>query len=213
MYYTYLIGWSIHNKWYYGVRYAKKSNPKELWVTYFTSSMYVKSFRKVHGEPDVVSVRKTFDDPQKARHYEHKVLKRLKVTKNDKWLNKTDNISFDPILMSEIGKTKTGKKNNFYGHKHTLQYKENQRLQKLRFYKDEKNKENISSSTKKSMSVFRSKFTDDEWKERYRLIGLKNKEKNKGQIPWNKGGILTEEHKLKISLSEKKTKSNYKGEV
>lgn len=32
--YTYLIGWSKHNKFYYGVRYAKNSNPKELWITY-----------------------------------------------------------------------------------------------------------------------------------------------------------------------------------
>lgn len=29
--YTYLIGWSSHNKFYYGVRYAKGSNPNELW--------------------------------------------------------------------------------------------------------------------------------------------------------------------------------------
>jgi len=32
MAYTYLIGWSKLKKYYYGVRFAKKSNPKDLWV-------------------------------------------------------------------------------------------------------------------------------------------------------------------------------------
>lgn len=44
--YTYLIGWSNHNKWYYGRRTAKNCHPNEFWKTYFTSSKYVKEFRK-----------------------------------------------------------------------------------------------------------------------------------------------------------------------
>jgi hypothetical protein len=36
--YTYLIGWSKLDKWYYGVRYASNCNPDELWVKYKTSS-------------------------------------------------------------------------------------------------------------------------------------------------------------------------------
>lgn len=125
-YYTYLIGWSTLNKWYYGVRYSKKSNPDELWKTYFTSSEYVKQFRKEYGEPDVIQIRKTFSNAVKARVFEHKVLKRLNVITEDKWLNKTNNISFDPIILREC---KLGNKNPMYdktsechpwfGHKHT----------------------------------------------------------------------------------------------
>ena len=106
IFYTYLIGWSHCNKWYYGVRYSKNSNPDELWKTYFTSSEYVTEFRELNGEPDVILIRKQFDDPQKARLWEHKVLKKMKVVDNKNWLNKTDNICFDSELMSKIGKTK-----------------------------------------------------------------------------------------------------------
>lgn len=93
--YTYLIGWSKLNKWYYGVRYSEKqiANPSDLWTTYFTSSKYVKLFRSENGEPDTISVRKTFLSKEDALNYEHKILRRLKVTRKDYWLNKTDNKS------------------------------------------------------------------------------------------------------------------------
>lgn len=91
VYYTYLIGWSQHNKWYYGVRFSKNSNPSELWSTYFTSSKHVKSFRAKHGEPDIISIRKKFSDPQKAKIWEHTVLKKLNL-KDPKWLNQCANL-------------------------------------------------------------------------------------------------------------------------
>ena len=93
MAYTYLIGWSNLDKWYYGVRYAKLCHPTELWNSYFTSSKHVKSFREEYGEPDVIEVRKEFSDANKARNWETKVLKKLKVVNNENFLNKTDNIS------------------------------------------------------------------------------------------------------------------------
>lgn len=93
--YTYLLGWTSHNKYYYGVRYAKKANPADLWTTYFTSSKYVKEFCSLNGDPDIIEIRKTFKDKNKAMLWEHKVLKRLNASKNEKWLNKTDNISID----------------------------------------------------------------------------------------------------------------------
>ena len=93
MFYTYLIGWSGLRKYYYGVRYSKTADPKDLWVSYFTSSKAVNNFRKAHGEPDIIQIRKTFSDKDDARLWEHKVLRRMKVVKNDFWLNKTDNIS------------------------------------------------------------------------------------------------------------------------
>lgn len=110
--YTYLIGWSQHNKWYYGCRYAKKCRPSDLWYTYFTSSREIEQIREIYGEPDVKEVRRCFygeNAVDRCRRWEHKVLKRLNVTKNDKWINKTDNKAFsvDAILK---GATQTKNK-------------------------------------------------------------------------------------------------------
>lgn len=85
--YTYLIGWSKIDKWYYGVRYATNCDPALFWIVYFTSSDVVKQYRNDYGEPDVIEIRKTFNDAESARIWEHKVLKRLNVQFNDKWLN------------------------------------------------------------------------------------------------------------------------------
>lgn len=87
--YTYLVGWSKHSKYYYGVRYAKNCNPSDLWVTYFTSSKLVDDMRLKWGEPDIVQVRKTFEDRESAILWEHKVLSRLKVLQESKWLNQS----------------------------------------------------------------------------------------------------------------------------
>jgi hypothetical protein len=88
MAYTYLIGWSEHNKWYYGVRYAKKSNPTDLWKKYFTSSKYVKDFRAEFGEPEVIQVRKKFSSDESALMWEYKVLRRINAVKSNMWLNR-----------------------------------------------------------------------------------------------------------------------------
>ncbi len=89
--YTYLIGWTKHDKWYYGVRFAKNCHPKDLWITYFTSSKYVKKFRKEYGEPDIIEVRKIFSCSQKAREWETKVIVKMNIVESENWLNKTDN--------------------------------------------------------------------------------------------------------------------------
>lgn len=93
--FTYLIGWSALGLYYYGARYSKKCSPADLWTTYFTSSERVASMRLEHGEPDIVEVRKTFDTPEGALNWEVRVLKRLKVTKNDRWLNGHDGSCFN----------------------------------------------------------------------------------------------------------------------
>lgn len=49
-----------------------------------------------HGEPDVIQVRKTFDNTIVAQNWEHRVLKRMKVVSSNKWLNRTDNKSIAP---------------------------------------------------------------------------------------------------------------------
>ena len=88
--FTYLVGWSSINRFYYGVRYGKKSTPDTLWTTYFTSSKDVKEHREKFGEPDVVQVRKLFESPEKAIRWEFKVLRRLKAASSVKWLNRRE---------------------------------------------------------------------------------------------------------------------------
>jgi hypothetical protein len=97
--YTYLIGWPIHNKWYYGVRYAKKCNPSDLWITYKTSSKYVTEFVNKFGDPPIKQIRKIFTSILSARLWEEKVLHRMNVVKDERWLNRNDVISIDPLCV------------------------------------------------------------------------------------------------------------------
>lgn len=131
--YTYLIGWSKYNTYYYGVRYSASCNPDELWKTYFTSSKYVKHFFAEHGAPDIIDVRKTFTDSQSARMWEHKVLRRIKAVYRLDFLNKTDNISISRELAAHFGK-----ENGMYGKKHSVQT-----LEKMRGSKTEAHKEKL----------------------------------------------------------------------
>ena len=86
--YTYLIGWSSHNTWYYGARWANNCDPGELWVKYFTSSHHVASKRKEWGEPDVVVVRQRFVTGREARDWEFRLLRRIGAIKSSHWLNR-----------------------------------------------------------------------------------------------------------------------------
>jgi hypothetical protein len=121
--FTYLIGWTAHKKFYYGVRYKKGSDPSSLWTTYFTSSKHVQKFREEHGEPDLVEVRKTFEDTSSAREWEHKVLRRLNAPKRADFLNRsnaravtTQGYKFDPEVVARRN-AKTAE--TLRGHKQT----------------------------------------------------------------------------------------------
>jgi hypothetical protein len=87
--FTYLIGWSKNDQYYYGVRYAIGCRPTDLWESYFTSSDEVGKYVEENGEPDIIQIRKTFDNPETAREWEHKVLRRMRVVKRDDFLNKS----------------------------------------------------------------------------------------------------------------------------
>jgi hypothetical protein len=110
--YTYLIGWTKLNKWYYGVRYAKNCHPSELWNSYKTSSKHVIDIYNKHGNPDIIEIRKIFDNIEKARLWENKVLKKMNVINEQKWLNQTNNIS-----ISLECSTKNSKKPKDFGSK------------------------------------------------------------------------------------------------
>jgi hypothetical protein len=75
--YTYVVGWSKHNKYYYGCRHAKVADPTDLWVSYFTSSNYVAVLRDMYGEPDVVRIHKTFETPRECVNYERRIIRKL----------------------------------------------------------------------------------------------------------------------------------------
>ena len=104
--FTYYIGWSKLDIHYYGVRFANGCDPSDLWTKYFTSSEIVKEFRKNHGEPDIIQVRKIFTDFNKARIWESRVLRKLNVKKKDNWLNDNMGIAFN---------WKSGKEHQNYG--------------------------------------------------------------------------------------------------
>tara|TARA_Y100000004_G_C8920062_1_gene414993 strand:+ start:613 stop:1302 length:690 start_codon:yes stop_codon:yes gene_type:complete len=143
--YTYLIGWSKLDKWYYGSRYATKNkclyesgcHPDDFWVTYHTSSDVVTAFREEHGEPDVMGIRKTFSNADDAVDWETKVLQRMNVVKDDKWLNQHDKrtpksrlgITPSQEHKNKIGDANRGEKNGMYGT--TVSAKEKKRLSDL----------------------------------------------------------------------------------
>jgi len=119
--YTYLIGWSHINKWYYGVEYSnvkKIANPKNLWTLYFTSSNVVKKFREEHGEPDVIQIRKIFNEGNykerqiKASRWEQKVLSKIGII-DDKWLNGRIGGDISPETNKKIANLMYGVDNVF----------------------------------------------------------------------------------------------------
>lgn len=109
--YTYLIGWTALDKWYYGVRWGNIKQNKlpneDLWVNYFTSSKYVKEFRKIHGEPDFIKIDKTFDNISDALNYEKHKLLLEDVLNNNRWINKGLGGYINPSIMKERFKTGT----------------------------------------------------------------------------------------------------------
>lgn len=119
--YTYLIGWTQHDIWYYGVRYANKCEPiDDLWKKYFTSSKLVKKYRKTHGEPDIITVDKMFNDPKDAIDYEIYKLKQFDVLNESKWLNQAIGRALGPDSPRGIN---IGKDNGFYGKTHSEETK------------------------------------------------------------------------------------------
>lgn len=85
--YTYLIGWSQRDKYYYGVRYAKGCHPGDLFNTYFTSSKFVLRYVEQHGNPDIIQIRRCWKTPEKAIAAERRILESLDLAKNPRFLN------------------------------------------------------------------------------------------------------------------------------
>ena len=85
--YTYRIGWSELDLYYYGVRTGNKKWPDEdFWIEYFTSSPGVKTICEKYGDPDVQEIRKRFDSRMKAMRWEIEVIRRF-AKSHPKYIN------------------------------------------------------------------------------------------------------------------------------
>lgn len=102
--YTYVVT-CPNGQRYYGVRYAKGCHPSDLWTLYFTSSKHVKRMLAEHGaEKFSYAVRKVFSSSAAARSWEERVLRRLHIHHNPRWIN-GNNCRF-PILLGDANPSK-----------------------------------------------------------------------------------------------------------
>ena len=118
MSYTYILGWSNLDRFYYGVRIAYKTSPiEDLWVDYFTSSKEVKKIVKEYGNPDIIKIDKIFNLPKDAIDYEHSYILENQLHKNPKWLNRAcwPVLTIGPITdehRRNLSESHKGKKNS-----------------------------------------------------------------------------------------------------
>lgn len=116
--YTYLIGWTNLETYYYGRRTAQGCHPQDLWSDYFTSSNTVHQFVIDHGEPDLIQVRQVYDSDLPLEHrisqcvcWENKFLEKVNAASNPKFLNKSNgDAKFDSTGMVSVVDLST---NNF----------------------------------------------------------------------------------------------------
>lgn len=195
--YTYLVGWSNLDKWYYGVSYSNNCSPKDLWSIYFTSSKHVKRFMKENGNPDVIEVRRVFKDKQHAQEWETKVLRRLGVRTNDKWLNKND--CYAPPVMR-------GSEHPLFGVGHTEETKVKMKKKAIGrgkgVPKSEEHKRKIAEGKKRNWT------TNQELKDKFasKMLGNEYGKLHKGWKP-------TEETKLRMSESARNRKYRFRSPV
>lgn len=87
--YCYLLKFKPEEKFYYGVKYASNSDPETFWKDYFTSSTAIWRLIEEYGlESFEFEIRKTFECQAKAREWERKVIKRMNIVRDDRFLNK-----------------------------------------------------------------------------------------------------------------------------
>lgn len=188
--YTYLIGWTEINKWYYGSEYKNNrkgiAHPDNLWRTYFTSSKLVQKIRNQYGEPDIIRIRKIFRDADSAISWESRVLQKMKVVNNDMWLN------------MQCGDGKFRRKSGPY--KITEQTRE-----KLRRPRSKRTPEQNKRNSEARLGIKRSKESIEKQKETIRLKGFNTAEHMLSRGMTNKGKtfIMSEETKRKISETRK----------
>jgi len=220
--YTYHIGWTEQNKHYYGVRMANECPPEDdLWTEYHTSSKCVQKFREEYGEPDVIEVRREFETREKAAAWEFKVLKRMNVVYDDRWLNAAawplvDNRgkTHTKETKRKISETMKGEKSHMYGKTFSEEHKgklseakkgENHHMYGKTHSKEAKRK--ISAAMKGKTPWNKGKTFSHSAETRRKMsesrkgkthsaeTRRKMSEAHKGQTPWNKGKTRSKETK------------------
>lgn len=184
--YTYLIGWTKLNMWYYGVRYAKNCDPSDLWVDYFTSSNYVKEFRAVNGEPDVIEIRRIFKDSKYAIRCEDRVIRNLKIYSNSNFLNKSysGSIFYSEEVRKKISDSAKGRKAPHLKNK-TPEHIEKMRLTKTGVKQTPEQREATSLALKKKYAEEVHHSTGTTLSEDHRMnisIGIRNSQKFKDSV-------------------------------
>ena len=163
--FTYLLKHIPTNKYYYGVRFKKGCNPKDLWTKYFSSSKKVKGLIKRYGKKSFIfEIRKTFKTPKQALNWEYKVLKKIKAIYRNDFLNLTDNKCIDPKYLSKINK---GKNNPWYNKKHTKESIKKIKLASL-------NRKHTKESKEKIKLYNLGKKHTKQTKEKLRILAMGN---------------------------------------
>ena len=178
--YTYLIGWSELNLWYYGSKYGNDANPDTLWKLYFTSSNKVDYMRQKYGEPDVIQIRKTFYDAKSCTAWEYNVLKRL-LSKNNQnrciWINQ--NIGFGEFYKENNVPEYLSFKRHEYLNNRTEEQKQRDYESRLRGASNEEGRRKQSELAKARQSdpVYKQKmqelYATEEFKKRRSEASLK----------------------------------------
>lgn len=120
--FTYLIGWTHLNIWYYGVRWAKHCKPTDLWNTYFTSCDKIPYYIENYGPPDFIKIDKIFNTTKRALKYERGYLWRIK--KSGLWnIFINENIG-GFVIQSTEKLQKIGKENSYKTHEIIKQKRE-----------------------------------------------------------------------------------------
>ena len=192
--YTYLIGWKTLQTYYYGIRYAKNCKTEELFNTYFTSSKYVKEFLQKHGTPDIIEIRKKFNDVQKAQLWESKVLRRINAKDRKDFLNKTDNKS----ISSEKAMQGATKKRSKSFREKLSSYRKGKK------HSEETRKKMSEAAKSRKIHGMSGKKHTEKTRKKLSEIG-KTKIGNKNNCYGKKH---SEETKLKISLSKRTKRIN-----
>lgn len=149
--YTYVLTHLPTGKRYYGVRYSKKANPSDLWVTYFSSSRLVKALPR---EEFKAEIRKTFATAEEALRWEQQVIKRLRLDLNQEWFNQHYiGSKFKPTVITPEHRAKIAAANR--GKKRSQEIRERMRWtpeMRSRWLVANKNRPPMSEETKRKIA-------------------------------------------------------------